>query len=313
MIIPCHNAARWLGACLRGVAAQSLTPLEVIVVDDASDDGSAELARASGVDLRVLRVECRNAAAARNAGCAVAAGDWVALLDADDVWDADHLARAAALLAGTGDVAYRGVYDELTAAGDRRPARPQPIAETRSGLTYRDYIALENRELAFGHSSFVYSLERFRAVGGFNPEQVRRHDIDLWLRVIHGQTWAWDAHPSVAYRVDTPGSISRSYAECEYYYLKALERNADAYAGQDMDGLLAKTARKVMTLGFVDSSAADYLRYRELAWPHLPANVRLAYRAAGLAPGLARRAIRAKRARFARRTGFGLPELEPGL
>ena len=312
VVIPCHNAARWVGGALRSVAAQTRPPHEVVVVDDASSDDSARAVRGSGVDVRLLRVDCRNAAAARNAGAEVATGDWIALLDADDEWYPDHLARAADVLLGTADVAYRGLYDELTAEGARRPlGRMQPITETRSGLTHIEYMRLEDQELVFGHSSFLYRADRFREVGGFDPEQVRRHDIDLWLRVIRDRTWAWDTVPSVAYRVDTPGSISRSYAECEYYYLKALVRNKDAYPGPDMDRMLAKIARKVMTIGFADSAPAEFARYRGLAWPYLPPKVRWAYRAAGLAPGVARRAIRLKRAVFTWRTGTRLPELRP--
>lgn len=313
VIIPCHNAARWVGEALAGVAVQTRAPHEVIVVDDASTDGSADRVRQALPAARVLAVNHRNAAAARNAGIAAATGDWIALLDADDVWYPNHLERAEELLAGTTDVAYRALGDDLTAEGAfARNTSTQPITETRTGLTHGDYIGFENRELNFTHSSCVVRRDRLLEVGGYAAEQVRRHDIDMWLRLIYGRTWAWDAVPTVAYRVDTPGSICRNYAECEYYYLRALLRNRAEYAGPEMDALLAKAARKVMTLGFVDGTAEQYRRYRELAWPHLPPKVRLAYRCAGVAPALARRLIRAKRAAFARRTGHALPELTRG-
>lgn len=314
VVIPCHNAGRWIGETLRSVAAQTLPPHEVIVVDDASTDDSIEQIRKTGIAVRVISVQVRNAAAARNAGIEAASGDWIALLDADDVWYPDHLSRAAEVLAGTDDVAYRALGDDLTAAGVRTPVvKPQPITSTRTGITHSEYIEFENRELNFTHSSCVVRRERLREVGGYAPEQVRRHDIDMWLRLIHGRTWAWDATPTVAYRVDTPGSICRSYVECEYYYLRALERNRAAYAGPAMDARLTSVARKVMTLGFADGTPEQYRRYRELAWPHLPVRVRLAYRLAGLAPGLARGLIRMKRARFARRTGYQLPGLTPDV
>lgn len=308
VVIPCHNAGRWIGEALRSVATQTLAPHEVIVVDDGSTDDSVAQICSSGVDVRLIPAQFRNAAAARNTGVEVATGDWIALLDADDVWYPNHLARAAEVLVGTNDVAYRALGDDLTAGGVRSPVtKPQPITATRTGISHREYIELENRELNFTHSSCVARRDRFRAVGGYAPEQVRRHDIDMWLRLIHDHTWAWDATPTVAYRVDTPGSICRSYAECEYYYLRALLRNRDAYAGAAVDALVAKIARKVMTLGFADGTPEQYRRYRELAWPHLPPKVRAAYRMAGLVPPLARGLIRAKRGLFAWRTGFRLP------
>lgn len=314
VVIPCHNAGKWLEETLRSVAAQTRPPHEVIVIDDGSTDDSVEIVRRSALDIRLIEVRCRNAAAARNAGIEVATGDWIALLDADDVWYPNHLERAAQVLTGTNDVAYRAICDDITADGTRCPMTAvQPIHETRTGITHQEYIKYEDQDLYFGHSSCVISRARLREIGGYNPEQVRRHDIDMWLRLVHGKTWAWDAVPTVAYRVDTPGSICSNYAECEYYYLKAMIRNKDLYPCPAMSSRLTMIARKVMTLGFTDGSPQDYVQARQLAWPYLPPRIRLAYRIAGLVPGVARAAVRLKRALYTRRTGNRLPELKPAI
>jgi glycosyltransferase involved in cell wall biosynthesis len=308
VVIPCHNAGRWIGEALRSVAAQTRLPHEIIVIDDASTDDSLEQIHQSRVEVRVLQTNCRNAAAARNAGIEAASGDWIGLLDADDSWDPNHLERAATVLGQSKDVAYRALCDEMTIDGVRtRVTKPQPIAMARSGISHLEYIEFENQELYFGHSSCVIRRDRLRDIGGYNPEQVRRHDIDMWLRLIHNQTWSWDSAPTVAYRVDTPGSICRNYAECEYYYLKALIRNKDSYSSAAMDALLMKIARKVMTLGFVDVDSSANQSYRDLAWPYLSHRVRMAYSCAELAPRLARRLIRLKRSLFTWRTGCQLP------
>lgn len=90
VIIPCRNAAPYLGAQLDALAEQrGPVPTEVIVVDDASTDGSAEIAAGFAdrlPDLRVLRLDrARNAAAARNAGVAASQGRLLLFCDADDV------------------------------------------------------------------------------------------------------------------------------------------------------------------------------------------------------------------------------------
>jgi glycosyltransferase involved in cell wall biosynthesis len=312
VVVPCHNAGRWIGETLQSVAAQTRAPHEVIVVDDGSTDDSVAQIRASGVDVRLIPATARNAATARNIGMEAAAGDWIALLDADDLWYPNHLDRAAQVLAGTDDVAYRALCDDMTAAGARSAvAKPQPITETRTGISHTEYMRLEDLELYFGHSSVLYRRDRVREVGGFDPAQVRRHDIDLWLRVIAGRTWTWDAVPTVAYRCDTPGSISRSYLSCEVYYLRALVKNRAAYAGPWLDARLVKIARRVATIAFTDASSAEAAAAFAEARPHLPFRVRTAYRLARLAPGLARAAIRAKRAAFTWRTGAKLPNLHP--
>src|SRR5437660_9457805 len=98
VIMPCHNAGPWIGDALRSVAAQSLPAHEILVIDDRSSDDSVAQIERSGVPVKLLRSDAGNAAATRNVGIEAATGDWLALLDADDVWYPNHLARAAELL-----------------------------------------------------------------------------------------------------------------------------------------------------------------------------------------------------------------------
>jgi glycosyltransferase involved in cell wall biosynthesis len=93
VVIPCRNAERTVADAVRSALDQTEPPLEVIVVDDASEDGSADVARKSGA--RVVRnSRRRNAGGARNAGMDAAHGDVFAFLDADAVAPRDWLERA---------------------------------------------------------------------------------------------------------------------------------------------------------------------------------------------------------------------------
>ena len=87
-IIPVFNRAATVGAALRSILDQPSVPLEVVVVDDGSaDDLAGALAPFAGAPLRVIRHPANaGAAAARNTGIAAASGEWIALLDSDDVW-----------------------------------------------------------------------------------------------------------------------------------------------------------------------------------------------------------------------------------
>ena len=136
------------------------------------------------------------------------------------------------------------------------------------------------------------------AVGAFDPELKRRHDIDLWLRVIRDHSWSYDTLKSVAYRVDTPGSISQDIPTCEYYYLCALLKNQAAYHGPLMDHLIGIAARRAMSLSFVDGAPTLYAQAREIAWSRIPLSYRLSYRCASVCPPLFRSVIRAKRRLF---------------
>jgi glycosyltransferase involved in cell wall biosynthesis len=92
-IVPVHNCERFLGAALESVLAQTQAATEPIVVDDGSTDGSADVARSFGEAVAYVYQANAGHAAARNRGLELARGDFVAFLDADDLWLPDKLER----------------------------------------------------------------------------------------------------------------------------------------------------------------------------------------------------------------------------
>ena len=97
LVIPAWNAARTLGETLASAQAQSRPPDEIIVVDDGSTDATAAIATASGA--RVLSQARQGPGVALNTGMAAAQGEFLAFLDADDLWPVDKLAQQSARLA----------------------------------------------------------------------------------------------------------------------------------------------------------------------------------------------------------------------
>ena len=94
VVVPCRNAERTVVDAVRSALEQTEPPVEILVVDDASTDGSAAAARRAGARV-ILNSSRRNAGGARNAGIAAARGDAFAFLDADAVAPRDWLARAS--------------------------------------------------------------------------------------------------------------------------------------------------------------------------------------------------------------------------
>lgn len=91
VIVPCYNAAAYVGAALDSLLAQQPAPLDIILIDDGSTDASPEIAAAYGQQLRYYRQDNQGIGAARNQGVRLARGDWLAFLDADDLWTPDSL------------------------------------------------------------------------------------------------------------------------------------------------------------------------------------------------------------------------------
>src|SRR4051812_1301977 len=86
VIIPTYNSAALLAQAIASVLAQSVLPAEIIVVDDGSTDATEQLVQCHGSRVKYVRQRNQGVSAARNRGVASASGEFIAFLDADDVW-----------------------------------------------------------------------------------------------------------------------------------------------------------------------------------------------------------------------------------
>jgi glycosyltransferase involved in cell wall biosynthesis len=98
VVIPVYNGERYLAEAIESVLGQPYRPLELLVVDDGSADGSAEVAGRYDTPVRLIRALHEGAAAARNRGAEAAEGSYLAFLDADDLWTAGKLPLQVARL-----------------------------------------------------------------------------------------------------------------------------------------------------------------------------------------------------------------------
>ena len=300
-VIPFKDDAAWIGRALASVAAQSRPADEVIAVDDGSADGSADLARAAGAT--VVGGPRLGAAAARNAGVDAASGDWVAFLDADDLWYADHLSRAVDLIdAGGGrDAGLLNHFDHVAAdvspdADDAIRPRP-PAARAPAGgagpwanLDGGQFVRWYARSLVFpGMTACCVRRPAWREIGGMQVDQRRRHDVEMFLRLVAGgRTWAYDPRATGAYRSGRPGNLSADLAARELDHLRAVSRNVGLWRHEPAyAGLLRQAARRAMGAALSDGDADARRRAAGAAAPHLSPAGRLAARAAVALPPLA--------------------------
>jgi glycosyltransferase involved in cell wall biosynthesis len=91
VVIPAHNSERYILATLDSVLAQAHRPLEIVVVDDGSSDGTAAMVENYAPGIRVVKQERRGHPAARNAGIRAATGEFLGFIDHDDLWSPDKL------------------------------------------------------------------------------------------------------------------------------------------------------------------------------------------------------------------------------
>lgn len=194
-VVPAYDAGPFIDECLSSITAQRGDfTLEVIVVDDGSGDDTAMRARRHGAT--VIRQSNRGPAAARNAGVAAAAGEFVAFLDADDLWPADKLARQLDVLARHPDAALVfGDCRQFDAAGPRPQTQFESaglgIAAWGTGETLPDAHArlLEDNFITTG--SVIARRATLLDAGGFAEDLRLVEDLELWLRLSRRRAIAW--------------------------------------------------------------------------------------------------------------------------
>jgi glycosyltransferase involved in cell wall biosynthesis len=290
VVIPCYNAEAWLESTLASVAAQSLAALEVIVVDDGSSDRSLALLQGQANVTRLLQTPNLGPAAARNAGIAAATGDWVAFLDADDAWKPDHLERIAALVGGTEDVVYLAAAEHYSINVNRVVSVSDngPIEQPTAAMDHDRYFALYLQHGLLEMSSMAVRRDRLQAVGGFNSDFRGAEDLELMLRVVQGQTWAYDPVPSSIYRCNNPASYSRQERQRDGISLTAKFRTFLAHQDQYAipEAMFRGYAPTLMSKAISQCTLEGRDRVQQLVSPYLAPSHKLLFAIAQRFPGL---------------------------
>ncbi len=203
ILMPLFNADATLARSVASVQAQTRTDWELLLIEDGSTDGTADLARAlAGQDARLRLLAPggnRGAAAARNLGLAEARGRYIAFLDADDCWHPEKLARQLDFMDKTGAALSHTAYARLGPGGDL-------IAEMRAParLDYRAMLG-PNR---MGCLTVIYDAAHYGAQP--MPDLPLQHDYALWLRLLRLGGPALGLDEVLAFYRVAPGTLSAS-------------------------------------------------------------------------------------------------------
>jgi glycosyltransferase involved in cell wall biosynthesis len=176
-IIPTFNRKERLIEAIDSVLTQTLPPLEVLVVDDGSTDGTGEALRKYPVT--VIGQQNAGPSSARNRGARQAKGRWLAFLDSDDLWEKEKLERQMAYALEYPD--YPLIYTGESWIRNGKPLAQKGHHKKEGGWLYRRSLEL----CLISPSSVVIRRDFYEEVGGFDEELLSAEDYDLWLRVCH--------------------------------------------------------------------------------------------------------------------------------
>lgn len=184
VIVPAYNAARFLPLALDSVIAQTFTDWRILLIDDGSEDSTAEIGASYqarlGAKLTYIRQQNRGLPAARNTALRHATAELCALLDADDVWLPDRLAESLKAFEGRPEVGLSyGFIDRIDSEGryiDEFTRRNRHGEGDIATYIYRRMLDLPCPTVSF-------RLRCIEQTGSFDENLRSTEDRDLWLRI----------------------------------------------------------------------------------------------------------------------------------
>lgn len=229
VVIPTYNRARFLGAAVASVRAQTYPCAEIVIVDDGSTDDTAQVVAALGAGIRYVQQANAGPAAARNRGIDEACGDLVAFLDTDDRWLPEKLAKQVDVLLREPSVAL--VSADM--AIEDETGRVQVVSNFERRGMQAFFAGLEGRpipdaprlllKINFVNTSTVVARRSvLQGMKGFDPRLRYGEDLELWLRIAAQHGVACEATVQEV-RVEHATNVTRSVEPMLIGYVRMAE------------------------------------------------------------------------------------------
>jgi glycosyltransferase involved in cell wall biosynthesis len=198
-IVPVFNGECYLRESLDSILSQKYRPLEIIVFDDGSTDRSPQIVEGFGKQVRYLRQDNGGPAAARNSGLRIARGDFIAFLDADDLWHPEKLARQMTCLEEQPELDLCITHLQNFWISELK-AEAEHFSNHRLSKPMPGYFMLQ---------TLLVRRHVFDAIGLFNTELQVCEDVEWFLRAVERSMIILVLHDILLYRRLHTSNISR--------------------------------------------------------------------------------------------------------
>lgn len=272
IIIPAYNSARWISAAIESVLCQSYPHWELIIIDDASSDETANIASqyaereyakkggsstiSENEKIRLLQNPANlGISKTRNLGLHEARGTLIAMLDSDDIWLDEHKLEKQVEAFEKATI--------VTSVGTKN-ATPRPLGIVGTWMTTIDENSTPIRQLRFAEddasirstilyknhimqSSVLFLKEAALDAGGYDENLRTMEDHDLWLKI--GETYSFAVLPiyALGYRIHSGGITHRKRRNVALSELRVIWRHRHSYPGA-AKGVLKGLARLVLSI-----------------------------------------------------------------
>ena len=184
VVIPAHNVERFIQRSIGSVLSQTFSNLEVIVVENGSEDSTSRIVDAiEDSRVKLIKNPESGVSAARNTGISAANYNWIALLDADDEWLPHHLESAAKILLNNKDVKWYSAAYSLRAENGSKIRDVAFNLPRSSNNVFPDYLVAARSVTLMNCSTGIIHKDVFRSVGLFDESLQYGEDLNLWFRI----------------------------------------------------------------------------------------------------------------------------------
>jgi len=218
VVIPTHNRCHTLARALDSVLSQSVTPLEIIVIDDGSTDDTGPFLQSHYPDVAVYRQSNHGVSHARNRGIESARGTWIAFLDSDDAWYPGKLEAQLQELQRDTNTRLCHTDEHWIRNGDRVNQRFRHAK--RGGRIFQHCLPL----CAISPSASLIHKDVFKDIGLFDEDLPACEDYDFWLRLTSVEPVAYCDAPLVIKHGGHADQLSRRYMAMDRFRLVALDK-----------------------------------------------------------------------------------------
>lgn len=213
VIIPAYNVQATIDRAIRSVLTQTRKPDEIIIVNDGSTDDTAAVVNPYQSQEVVQYIEQQNqgAGAARNTGILVARHEWIAFLDGDDEWLADHMERHSSLLSQHAELVWStGNYYRCLCTQNHRQQAQSNLGLPEPDLSNDYYQAFLERDHGC-MNTMVVRKDVLLEAGLFDADAPILEDLDLWLKIAHRhQRIGIVRTPTAVYHLEIAGCRTQS-------------------------------------------------------------------------------------------------------
>ncbi|MBW8015235.1 MAG: glycosyltransferase family 2 protein [Planctomycetes bacterium] len=295
-VMPAYNAEKYIARAIDSVLKQRRQPDEIIVIDDGSTDGTAEIVNGYGDKVRYVYQENGGESAARNTGIKEASCDWIAFLDSDDEWLEGNLEMLEDVILSNENLvwAFGNFYNCDCRTETRKAAHKSKMVDTASGGKdfFDNYLVCFREGFHAWTGSNLIKKTVFDEVGLYVLGQHRGADTDMWLRIAY--QWpevGYEATPLAVYHKGIETSVSSIYRNFDIISEmidKHLKLSAEKGYGADFvpcaSGMLGNWIRDMVSTGDTEGLLETIERFDSLLTWRFKKEMRLRVKHPRIAP-----------------------------